>query len=438
MTEEKADRVRPLARRSLRLQSDERLLKLFRRGVEPAFDELVRRYRNALVGYAGSIAGRDRAEDVVQESLVKAHRSLGGDREIDPRPWLYAVVRNTALNDVRDNRKHRHLDLVESPGHGGTPDDVVEQRERFAAVLAAVADLPPAQRRALVDHELSGFSHEEIAAELELSTGATKQLIYRARLTLRNACGAMIPLPLVAWLAESPGLFATGAAGGGATATGLIGAIGGGGAAKLAAVAVVAGSTIAGGIAVEKHDSHPHRESSGTAQAAPFSSANAYQVVSDVQPASSADSDDGDQSSKSGQQPDDSSRPGAIAVVGRSSGSGIGSEKPGEQAGGAHGSEPAASEGSVTEGRPTGDSGGDGSGRESRGDGPGDRLSSTGGSGSGRNGDSEVPPSGDGPLRSSGPGPAAASSVPRESDSSGSPDPSRPRDFPGSPGSSGQ
>ena len=118
MTEEKADRVRPLARRSLRLQSDERLLKLFRRGVEPAFDELVRRYRNALVGYAGSIAGRDRAEDVVQESLVKAHRSLGGDREIDPRPWLYAVVRNTALNDVRDNRKHRHLDLVESPGHG--------------------------------------------------------------------------------------------------------------------------------------------------------------------------------------------------------------------------------------------------------------------------------------------------------------------------------
>ena len=166
MAEEKAAITRPLARGTLRLQSDERLLKLFRRGVEPAFDELVRRYRQALVGYAASIAGRDRGEDVVQDSLVKAHRSLQADRDIDPKPWLYSVVRNTALNDVRDNRKHRHSDLVDSPGQGDSPGELIEQRERFAAVLAAVADLPEAQRRALVDHEVSGYSHEEIAAEL--------------------------------------------------------------------------------------------------------------------------------------------------------------------------------------------------------------------------------------------------------------------------------
>ena len=253
--EAKVEQVRPLASGTLKLQSDERLLKLFRRGVEAAFEELIGRYRPALVAYAGSIAGPDRAEDVVQDSLVKAHRSLQDDRDIDPRPWLYAVVRNTALNDVRDNRKHRHDGLGEVAGPGATPDDVVEQRERFAAVLAAVADLPPAQRRALVDHELSGFSHEEIAAELELSTGATKQLIYRARISLRNAFGAMIPLPLVAWLSENPGLVATGAAGTSATGTGLMSAIGGGGAAKLAVVAVVAGGSLAGGIAVEHNQS---------------------------------------------------------------------------------------------------------------------------------------------------------------------------------------
>ncbi len=244
-----------MGKSTLKLQSDERLLRLFRRGINAAFDELVNRYRPALVAYAGSIAGPDRAEDVVQDSLVKAHRSLQDDRPIDPRPWLYSLVRNTALNDIRDNRKHRHVELGETSGPVAAPDDAFEQRERFAAVLAAVANLPPAQRRALVDHELSGLSHEEIAAELELTTGATKQLIYRARISLRNAFGAMIPLPLVARLSETPGLFATGAAGTGATATGLVSTMGGAGAAKLAVVAVVAGSTLAGGIAVEHNQS---------------------------------------------------------------------------------------------------------------------------------------------------------------------------------------
>ncbi|HMT05607.1 MAG: RNA polymerase sigma factor [Solirubrobacterales bacterium] len=267
MPETERQQVRPLARGTLKLQSDERLLKLFRRDVEPAFDELVNRYRAALVGYAGSIAGPDRAEDVVQESLVKAHRSLKPERDIEPRPWLYSVVRNTALNDVRDNRKHRHADLGDSTGGGTSPDELVEQRERFAAVLAAVADLPPAQRRALVDHEVSGFSHEEIAAELELSTGATKQLIYRARLSLRNAFGAMIPIPLITWLAaEGGGLVAAGGAAGTGGAAGVISTIGGGTAAKLAVVAVVAGGSLAGGIAVEKNHSGKTRDQSRTAR----------------------------------------------------------------------------------------------------------------------------------------------------------------------------
>lgn len=261
MPEAERQQIRPLARGTLKLQSDERLLKLFRRDVEPAFDELVNRYRAALVGYAGSIAGPDRAEDVVQESLVKAHRSLKPDRDIEPRPWLYSVVRNTALNDVRDNRKHRHAYLGDSPGGGTSPDELVEQRERFAAVLAAVADLPPAQRRALVDHEVSGFTHEEIAAELELSTGATKQLIYRARLSLRNAFGAMIPIPLITWLAaEGGGLVAVGGAAGTGGAAGVITTIGGGTAAKLAVVAVVAGGSLAGGIAVERNHADKSRD----------------------------------------------------------------------------------------------------------------------------------------------------------------------------------
>lgn len=240
-----AQPLRPLARGSLRLQSDDRLVKLFQRGVEPAFDELVRRHRDALVRYAGAIAGANRAEDVVQESLVKAHRSLSGDRQIEPKPWLYKIVRNTALNDIRDNRKHEHDDLGDSASRTQAPQDVLEQRERLASVVAAVSGLPPSQRRALIGHELGGFSHEEIAAELDLTTGATKQLIYRARLTLRNAAGALIPTPLIAWLAsDGAGLLAAGASTGAAA-----------GAAKLAVVAVVAGGSFTAGVAIEKKQS---------------------------------------------------------------------------------------------------------------------------------------------------------------------------------------
>lgn len=177
--------IKPLARGSLRMQSDSRLLKLFRRGLEPAFDELIRRYRFALVNYAALIAGRDRAEDVVQESLVKAHRSLSaGDQSIDPKPWLYTVVKNTALNDIRDNAKHGHAELGETSGRVVPTHEVAERREELATVVAAMTDLPDAQRRALIGHELGGYSHEEIAGELKLSTGAAKQLIYRARLSL--------------------------------------------------------------------------------------------------------------------------------------------------------------------------------------------------------------------------------------------------------------
>lgn len=283
MKEATADTSRPLAQGTLRLQSDERLLKLYRRGIEPAFDELVRRYRPALVAYAGSIAGSDRAEDVVQESLVKAHRSLRTDRDIEPRPWLYTLTRNTALNDIRDNRKHRHADFTEAAGRGDTPADLFEQRERFAAVLAAVSDLPPAQRRALVDHELSGFSHEEIAAEMDLSTGATKQLIYRARISLRNAFGAAIPIPVIIWLFEGSGLLATGVAGGGATASGMVGGLGAGSAAKIAVVAVVAGGSLAGGIAVEKNRSETPSVERNTARAAPVSSPSPPSTVDSSQ-----------------------------------------------------------------------------------------------------------------------------------------------------------
>jgi len=185
------------------MQSDSRLVKLFRRGVEPAFDELVNRYRGALVTYAGAIAGYDRAEDVVQDSLVKAHRSLGGDQPIEPKPLLYTVVRNTALNDIRDNSKHRHVLLGETTGRVAPTHEVAERREELAAVVAAVSDLPESQRRALIGHELGGFSHEEIAG---LLGDAGLDVIERRDLAPAKPSSGKITVSI--WLAQDRRLIA--------------------------------------------------------------------------------------------------------------------------------------------------------------------------------------------------------------------------------------
>src|SRR5690606_30999895 len=87
---------------ALRAQPDRRLVGLVREGYEAAFEEIVRRYGRPLVRYAGAIVGA-RAEDVTQDALSKALLAMRRDDvEIELRPWLYRIVRNTALNDLRD------------------------------------------------------------------------------------------------------------------------------------------------------------------------------------------------------------------------------------------------------------------------------------------------------------------------------------------------
>src|SRR3954462_8638997 len=111
----------------LRTQPDGRLVRLASEGSEAAFEEIVRRYRSGLVGFAGAIASRDSADDVVQDSMVKAHAALlRGDRPESGKAWLFAIVRNPALNARRDRRVHQPLD----ENHDGVeqPPETVDRR----------------------------------------------------------------------------------------------------------------------------------------------------------------------------------------------------------------------------------------------------------------------------------------------------------------------
>lgn len=235
---------------ALRAQPDRRLVSLVREGYESAFEEIVRRYAKPLTRYAGAIVG-GRAEDVTQDAFSKALQALRRDEaEIDLRPWLYRIVRNTALNDLRDRPEEAEA-LAESIAGGRTAAEVAEQREQLSALIEALRALPEPQRAAIVMRELEGLSHEEIAAALGLSGGGARQAIYRARRALRDGAALLLPLPLVRFLIDHGGDAASASAAGGATgaalaATGASGA--GAGAGGVALKAGVAAAVLAGSV----------------------------------------------------------------------------------------------------------------------------------------------------------------------------------------------
>ncbi|HZI91715.1 MAG TPA: sigma-70 family RNA polymerase sigma factor [Thermoleophilaceae bacterium] len=230
----------------LRAQSDERLVDLVRAGNDAAFEAIVARYRKPLLRYCTRFLGEPRAEDVVQQALVSAYSSLRSSHgDMSLRPWLYRIVHNTALNALRD-RALRHEELSESLDGVDRPDQLAESGERFRDVMGAVAALPERQRDAIVLREMEGRSYEAIAAELGVSDGAVRQLLNRARNTLRTGMAAVTPFGLLARVPLSGGNGGTGEvvaarvaelAGAGAGATVLT---------KVAATALVTGAVIGG------------------------------------------------------------------------------------------------------------------------------------------------------------------------------------------------
>jgi RNA polymerase sigma factor (sigma-70 family) len=244
---------------ALRAQPDRRLVDLVRDGYDAAFEEIVRRYRRPLDRFAAAIVG-GRSEDVTQDAFSKALLALrGSEAEIELRPWLYRIVRNTALNDLRD-RAPEAAELSEAlPGGRGVAAEV-EAREELRDLMERLRALPEPQRAALVMRELEGLSHEEIAAALGVSGGAARQAIYRARATLRNGLGLLVPLPLLRALAEHGGEAAVAggaiAAGAGASTAGgaALGGLGAG-AAKVGVATVLVAGTVGAGVALEQRDS---------------------------------------------------------------------------------------------------------------------------------------------------------------------------------------
>ena len=375
--------TRFLGGRALRFQPDGRLVSLVRDGYETAFEEIFRRYAAALRGYAASIVTAQRADDVTQEAFTKAYLALrGSDKEIQLRPWLYRIVRNTALTNIRDEPKPS-LELDEARAAGMSPQELAEQREEISRLMAGLRELPEAQRAAIVMRELEGLSHEQIAASLGLSGGAVRQSIHRARRALREGVGLLVPMPVLRLLLDegfSQGASAAAAGGGAGIAvkTGV--------AALLAAGMVTTGTVLkeelnktptADAKAVKTSPSRGGREGSGTAVAQVIGSNRSIRESGDDSGRHGPGSDEGSSGHGSGSG-DGKDNSGSGSSGPGPSGSG-GSEHSGPGGGGGD-ETPSGSSGSGS-----GGSGSDGSGSSSA-DSSGSGSSGSGSSGSGSSG----------------------------------------------------
>jgi RNA polymerase sigma factor (sigma-70 family) len=155
-----------------------------------AFELLYRGHVGRVHGAILRLVGMDRgrAEELTQDAFVRAWQKLSSFRhESAFSTWLYRLGVNTALMALRARREESggDDDLLEAAG-GEVPFCAGERGD----IERAVSALPPRARAVLVLHDVEGWKHEEIAAELGMAVGSSKAQLHRARGLLRRALGA--------------------------------------------------------------------------------------------------------------------------------------------------------------------------------------------------------------------------------------------------------
>jgi len=163
--------------------SDRELIQRARRGDGQAFGELVARYQTSVFNVCYRILHeRAEAEDLAQESLVRAHERLNTfDEERPFGPWIRRVAANMCLNHLSSRKLTTGLDEERDADDGQGPEVVQETRERSEQIRSALASLPPHYRLVVELRHYQEMSYDEIAAELKIPLSDVKSHLFRAR-----------------------------------------------------------------------------------------------------------------------------------------------------------------------------------------------------------------------------------------------------------------
>jgi RNA polymerase sigma factor (sigma-70 family) len=158
-----------------------------------AFEALYRKHSRRVFAVVWRLSGGQaaRAEDLVQEAFIRAWQALPGFRfESAFSTWLHRLAVNTALMEIRSRAGNEDRETDDAPLETMASHDTAGQRTREQIDLErAVATLPERARAVLVLHDIEGWKHEEIAAELGMAVGTSKAQLHRARHLLRTRLG---------------------------------------------------------------------------------------------------------------------------------------------------------------------------------------------------------------------------------------------------------
>lgn len=150
------------------------------------FEALVNAYSADLYRYAIWLCKDSaRAEDLVQETFMRAWKSLGKLRDDkSSKPWLITILRREFLRSLEKNRNEVTVETDLAEVIEG--DSGYDTRTEAFVLRRALADLPDEYREPLVLQVLGGYSSEEIADMLEISKANVLTRLFRARKKMRD------------------------------------------------------------------------------------------------------------------------------------------------------------------------------------------------------------------------------------------------------------
>lgn len=170
--------------------SDTELVKRARAGDRRAYETLVERHSAVVHRVAARIVGPDEADDIAQDSFVRAFYRLDQYHGGGPfRSWLLQVTRSVALNSLRKRRPEPMGDVEELPSDGSgeverRPASLLESKERRERLELKFGALKDNHRTVLVLRDVEGFAYEEIAEITDTPIGSVKGRLHRARAEL--------------------------------------------------------------------------------------------------------------------------------------------------------------------------------------------------------------------------------------------------------------
>ncbi len=182
---------------SLKDHSDSELLQLYRQGEEPAFREIVARYKNPLYAFLRRfLNSQELIEDVFQDTFLQLYSSRDAfDSDRPLRPWLFTIAANKAKDTLRKVQRHSSVNLGAIADSGDvsvddviniltsnktTPDEELSLDETARRVRHVISDMPENLRAILILAYFKQFSYKQMANMLSIPIGTVKSRLHTA------------------------------------------------------------------------------------------------------------------------------------------------------------------------------------------------------------------------------------------------------------------